>query len=386
MIFKSQSPLSPTVDITIGGVFVDYTRIVQVELELGENQHDLVRIVMAGIPPMAITDYIDAPVSMNWFQDSMGHNFRGYIAFVDPEFTNSQGLVNNSPFQLTTIYCFGATFDMKAKVTRSWEAPTLQSIVAELADKYQYSYSVPEDDFKYIRLVQSEESDWEFLVRVAHDMGYVVTAHGTHIHVFDRYRAIGRQISMHLLETPNSSGDLKVRPGRILSFSGSFGKVTRNSTSNDEVITSLDSTGSLITVQNAPRESGLGKSLPSRFQDQLSFNLVSASYAEATLEARTRNKFPFEATLELTGTAGIKPGGVVDIKRFKGNFDGLWYVSKVCHTLTFDKFFSQVTVLRDSTSEEPFKTKYISNVGDVPPSTIKNDKWCAQYLLGEVYA
>jgi len=386
MIFRSSSPLSPSVDITFGGVYVDYARIVQVELELGENQHDLLRVVMAGIPQMAVTDYINAPVSLTWFQDSMGHSFKGYVVFVDPEYKNSQGSVHESPFQLTTLYCLGASFDMQAKVTRSWESPTIMSIVKELAEKYQYSYSVPEDDFKYVRLVQSEESDWEFLVRVSHDMGYVVTIHGTHIHVFDRYKAIGRQISFHLLETFNSSKDLKVRPGRILTFNGSFGQVTPRSTSNDEVITSLDSAGTLVTTETVGRESGLGKALPARFRDQLAVNLVSANYAEALLEARTRNKFPFEATLELTGTAGIKPGGVVDIQKFKSNFDGLWYVSKVCHTLTFDKFFSEVTVLRDSTSEEPFKTHYVTSVGEVPPSTIRNNYWCAESLLGEVYA
>lgn len=386
MIFRSGNPTSPSVDITFGNVYVDYTRIVQVELELGENKHDLLKVTMAGIPPMAVTDYLNAPVNVGWFQESMGHNFKGYVVFVDPQYTNRQGEVNHSPFQLTTIHCLGASYDMKGKVTKAWEEPTLHSVVKELAEKYQYSYSIPEDDFKYVRLVQSEESDWEFLVRVADSLGYVVTLHETHIHVFDRYRAVGRQISMHLLETVANSRDMKMRPGRVLTFRGTFGNITAAGNSNDEIISSMDSSGNLVTVTTEGRGSGLGRALESRFTDQLALNLVSASYAEGHLEARTRNKFTFSANIELTGTAGIKPGGVVDLRKFNSNFDGVWYVSSVCHTLTFDKYTTEITVLRDSTSEEPFKKNYVSSVKEVPPSTIRSEKWCAQHLMEDVYA
>lgn len=386
MIFRSQNPTSPTVDITINNVYVDYTRIVQIELELSENKHDLVKIVMAGIPPMAITDYVHAPVSLSWFQNAMGNDFKGYVVFVDPEYKNNQGVVNNSPFQLTTLYCFGVSYDMKAKVTKSWEASTLQQIVKELSDKYQYSYSIPEDSYVFPRLVQSEESDWEFLVRICHYLGYSVTMHETMIHIFDRYKSIGRQISMHLLESPASSSDLKVRPGRILSFKGTFGNVTLTSTSNDEVVTSLNSSGKMVTRETVSRDSGFGRELSARFKDQLATNLVSDGSAETMLAARARHKFPYEATIDLTGTAGIRPGGIVDVRKFNSNFDGLWYVSSVCHTITFDKFFSQVTVLRDSTSDDPFKIRYITSLKDYPESVVKDNYWCSKTLFSELYA
>lgn len=386
MIFKSNHPTSPAVDITIGNVYVDYVRIVKLELELAEYQHDLLKITMAGIPPMAVTDYINAPVTVSWFQDSMGHNFKGYIVFVDPEYENRQGVVNNSPFQLTTLYCLGASYDMKAKVTRSWESPTLKTVVKELAEKYQYSYSVPDDDSSFIRLLQTEESDWEFLVRLCHSRGYAVTMHETHIHVFDRYRALGRQISVHLLETSNMSNDLRIRPGRILNFSGTFGNVTLSANSNDEVVTSLDSSGNLVTAQTKSRASGLGRALTSRFTDQLAMNLVSPEYADKYLEARARDKFPFEASIDLTGTAGIKPGGIVDIKKFNSNFDGVWYVSKVKHILTFDQFFTEVVVKRDSTSEDPFTAYALKSMPAIPPSTLRNGYWCSETLLEDVYA
>lgn len=385
MIFKSRNPISPTVNITIGGVYFDYVRIVQVELELAENQHDLARIVVAGIHPEGITDYINAPVALSWDQEGSGHEFKGYITHIEPEYISKQGLVNGSPFQLSTMYCFGASFDMKAKVNRVWNDSSLEDIVKEIAHEYQYSYSIPIEDFKYPRLIQSEESDWEFLVRIVDDLGYVITIHETHIHIFDRFKALGRQISTHQLETPAQNKSVSPRPGMILSFNGSFGLVTPTVTSNNAAVDTLDNAGVLISKRSPNAYSNMGKKLESRFVDQLSVNITSAEYAEKLINARSRKSFPFVATVELTGTSGIKPGGIVDVQKFNSKFDGLWYVSKVSHTLTVDKFFTELKIIKDSTNDEYFSIPPVTRYGNTPSSVIKDSFWIAETQMEDIY-
>lgn len=385
MIFRTHNATSPTVNISFDGVAVDYLSIVQIQLELTENQHDLVRIKMAGIPPTAITDYIDAPVSVSWSQGAASNKFVGYVVYIEPEYKNNQGMVNNSPFQSATIYCVGASFDMRGKKATFWENTSLQDIVSKLADEYRYSYSIPVDTFKFFRLAQDGRSDWEFLVDVADSLGYSVTAHGTHLHVFDRYKALGRSISYNVLDTIGKSLESTIRPGLILSFKGSFGKVTPTGTSNDDDISSVDNRGKLVAATTKSRDSGSGRPIKSRFTDQISMSLVSSDYAERYLEARARKKFPFSARVELSGTSGIKPGGIVNVDKFNAKFDGLWYVSGVTHTITLDKFSTELLIIRDSTNDDPFRITPVKSVGEVPDPVLRESYWGASTQMEEIY-
>lgn len=385
MIFHSQSPISPTVNIAFDGVSVNYLSINKIELDLSENQHDLVRITMGGIPPEAITDYVNAPVTVSWYQGSSGHEFRGYVVYTEPVYENNSGVINKSPFQLTTLYCFGASFDMRGKHADLWENISMKSLVKDIADRYQYSYSVPNDDFFFYRRTQDGISDWEFLVEIADAMGYSMTVHGTHIHVFDRYKAIGRQISYHVLKTASTKNPLRVEPGVILTFNGVFGQVTPAGTSNTDDIQSLDNEGNLISAQTVSRSSGSGKTIPSRFTDQISVSITSPDYVTRHLEARAKHRFPFAARVELTGTAGIKPGGIVSIDGFNGKFDGLWYVTKAIHRLTLDKYFTELELLRDSTNDEAFRITPVKRMGEVPESNLREGVWKASTQMEDIY-
>ena len=385
MIIKTQSPLSPSVDISFDGIAMNYLSIQQAVLDLKENKHDLLKVRIGGIPPKDVTDLDGAAVSLSWYTGAAGHEFRGYVAFVEPEFVNNQGLVNDSPLQTAWIHCLGASFDMHGKRTRVWELPTLRKVVETLALEYQFSYSIPVDDFSFPRLIQAGESDWAFLVRLCDSLGYEVTMHGTHVHVFDRYKSIGRQISYHKLSVPAADANMQVQPGQILNMHGSFGRVTPNANNTQESITSLDNRGVVTKTNTVDYDSFQGRRIDSRFRDELAYNVTSPEHAQKIIRARARHKFPYEAHFSTTGVAGVKPGGIVDVDRFTGRFDGLWYVSSVTHTLTFDKFFTDITAHKDSTNDDPFRIPSVTRVKEVPASILHNSSWRAQTQMVEVY-
>lgn len=385
MIIKTQSPLSPSIDITFDGIAMNYLSIQQMAISLSENKHDHLKVRVAGIPPKDVTDLDGAPVSLSWYTGAAGHDFRGYVTYVEPEFVNSLGIVNDSPLQTAWIHCLGASFDMHGKRTRVWESPSLRKVVEALALEYQFSFSIPVDDFTFPRLIQSGESDWAFLVRVCDSLGYEVTMHGTHIHVFDRYKSIGRQISYHKLSVPAADANFQVEPGQILSMTGTFGRVTPAANSNTESITSLDNRGVITTTNPVAHDSYQGRPVGSRFHDDLSYNVTSPEHAQKIIQARSRHKFPYEATISTTGVAGVKPGGIVDVDRFTSRFDGLWYVSSVTHTLAFDKFFSEITAHKDSTNDDPFRIPSVTRVQEVPAPVLHNSSWRAKTQMVEVY-
>ena len=98
MIIKNSTGTTPSIDLSIGFVEVDYISIQQISLSLKENEHDLLSIRMAGIPVKAITDYVKAPVRFTMVRgSSQSHEFVGEIAQVIPDSQTRMGAVNNSP-------------------------------------------------------------------------------------------------------------------------------------------------------------------------------------------------------------------------------------------------------------------------------------------------
>lgn len=385
MIFKTRNETSPSINIELSGVAFNYLSLLSMQLELGENQHDMLVMHVAGLPPASVTSFDGVPVTCTWKQGKIGHEFRGYVTFIEPHFRSANGTVNDSPFQEAHIYCMGMSSLMRGKKSRLWESPSLASIVKDMAKEYRFSYSIPNDAFSFSRLTQNGESDWEFLIRVADYLGLVVTLHGTHLHVFDRYKYLGRQISYNKLTVPLAKGTMKTRPGQILTLDGVFGTVTPYSNVNQERITSLDNRGVLTTTNTPDRKSGQGKPLTSRLEDQVVTNFIAPDLAEKIINSRARKKFPYEAQVSLTGTSGIKPGGVVDVDRFGGKFDGLWYVSSVCHKITLDKYFTDVKILKDSTNEETYRVSPVTKFRDPPGSSLQNNTWRAATQWEETY-
>lgn len=384
MIFRSNTPLSPSVEVSISGVPFDYLSLQQVELDLSEDKHDLIRLRVTGMPPKTVVSFVNAPVRVSWSQGNQGHEFRGYVAYVLPTYQSNVGLINNSPLQVTDVICMGASFVMKAKKNRLWEKVSLEAIVSKLALEYRFSYEIPQDNFRFFRLVQSGESDWEFLLRVVHDLGYSMTAHGTHIHVFNRMRAVTRNISYHRLLIPGRSS-LSLEPNQILRFDGTVGYVTPEGNSNVDTLSVLDNAGKVTTLSRTSPTTRTGDALPNLFTDQLSGTSTSVDYARKTLASRGRHKFPFSAKIEATGTPGVLPGGLVLVDDFESQFDGLWYVTDICQTLTRDRHYSEISVLKDTTKGTISGAANARNI-NVPPSVLSGGAWRSSSQTGTTYA
>lgn len=383
MIFTSQSPISPEVEVEVTGVDFDFVSIQQMTLELGENKHDSLRIKVTGIPPKKITQYLMAPIKVRWAHNQVAYQFSGYITYVEPEHVNRGGLVNGSPFQVATLYCFGASFDMKQKKNQVWHDATLATLVSQMAARYRYSFSIPKDEFVFTRVVQSGESDWEFLTRVVHQLGYSVTVHGTHIHVFDRYRALYRRNSYSQITVPaRTSG--KLQSGQIMEVKGIFGYVTPYANLNRENLVSVDNRGRRINIKSTRPGGDMGDKLPSLFEDDLAKSSLSASYARRKLRQRQRDKFPFKANLSVTGITGVLPGGVINLQDFDSQFDGFWYVTEVTQILTRDKYITELEVIKDTFSP---KVKKASSTKETKPpkSVLRAKKWQAANQRGTTH-
>ena len=375
MIINSGNPLSPKTYIALHNVEVDYHSIQQATVDLCVNKHDMVVLKLAGIPANYITDYIDAPVRVTLSSGpGRSQDFCGRVLYVEPESDSRAPIVNNSPFQTIRLVCFGASMSMMGAKSKLWENVSIKSIAEQLCDTYRFSLDVIDDNFILPRLMQKGESDWAFLIRICEKYGYSVTVHGTHMHIWDPFKAIGRRPSYEELTSVASS--LGAAPGNILNFKGTFGYVTPQGYSTNYEVSSLDSDGVSQTVSSTSfsKESWSGINDPSKFYNVVLESVQTVAEAEKIVGAKERRTFPFNASVEISAGSGIVPGGVVKVIGYNSHFDGLWYVRDVKHTIGGSSYFTKLEISRDFNTSESFV---------VPPTQLAQAAPEPEFVAGE---
>lgn len=360
MIFKSQNELSPKVEIELNNVSVNYFSIHSVSINLEENKHDVATITINGIPPKAITDYIDAAVKI---KVSIGAGreveFCGYVLYVEPQSTSSAALINESVFQRAKIVCFGTSVSMKSTTTRVWETASVFAIAKELSSRYSLSADIIKDSFVIPKIIQTKKSDWEFLTDFCKKYGYSVTVHGTHMRVWDSNKALGRSQSFEVLTTPSRLTTLQ--PGSIIRFSGTFGYLTPEGKSYNYSVESIDDVGRILKTTGNHKDASLmwsGVGNATRYNSSLMESSNSAHESEKIIEANFKSKLPFNAVVDVSTALGTIPGGVVVLDGYGSNFEGYWYVRAVDHEIVGSTCTSRLRISKD------FNT---TNTAVIPP-------------------
>jgi hypothetical protein len=388
MIIKTGSQLSPAVSVTINNVEVNYSSIISVDLCLDENKHDVCTLVMSGIPARAITDYIDAPIRVfATTGQNRNQEFCGYITFIEPTTTTAQPLVNSSPFQTAKIVALGASYVMKGAKNRLWENAPISAIAQDMCKKYGFSLDVPKDGYSEPVKAQISESDWEFLTITAEQLGYRVTVHGTHMHIWDPFKAIGRLLSYTNLYTARSA--LSNAPGLILRLQGTFGYLTPEGFSTNYQTASLDSFGNILTVRSdslSESQSWSGNGHSSKFFNEINDNVDNVAQATKRMSAKNKQFYAFNAHLEVTDGLGILPGGVVNLLEYNSNFDGLWYVRSVRHKFERSSYKTELHIARDFNTTKEFTTPPVSSYETPPAPSLLSGSWRAERRKVTVYA
>jgi hypothetical protein len=388
MIFKSKFPNSPDVSVVLSGVSVDYTSIQTVTLHIEENKHDMATIEFVGLLPAAITDYVGTPVYISIaLSPAQITYFYGYVTYVEPEMVTRKGLINNSPVQAATVVCFGSSYDMSSTKNKVWENVTLPNIVEALAGAYNYSYCVPDDQFVWSRLLQNQQSDWAFLAETASSVGYSLLTNGTHLNLYDPFKAIGRKLPyVELLTVRGAYGDLDYVPGRIMEFTGTFGDVTPDGNSNRFDYVGIDSSGRAINSAITDETySQLGVAVPSRYTHTVNTNVSSVGMLNKFAGAAARTGYPYNAKVKVTGIPEPLPGSIAKIDNYDSNFDGYWLVRAVKHTVTRSNFLTELTIATDSTNGKNPEVRPVAAYTLPPTPTLTDKGWIASKAFGDVY-
>lgn len=386
MINQHPLGITPSFDLTVGGVAINYMSIDRMELSMNEGEHDMLVLRMKGIPAKAITDYIGAPVRLVLKRGTAEEQeFVGEVAQVIPESQLNRGAVNRSPFQLADIYCLGASYKMRAPRSRNWGEKTLVEIATQIAEEHKFSLDIPDTAVYHSDTAQINKSDWEFLNEMCDLYGYGLNAHGTHLNIWDPWRATGRQISYHVLRSLKAAGfDPNPKPGVIVSFNGTFS----SHSATDRYATVLDAQGNITTVSSVDMEdsSGLGLAYKTKILKRIDASAKSVQEAELAVKASVRNSIPFRATVEVVGIIDIYPGGIARIEGYDSNFDGLWYIAGVKQVLGGVGMTTTLELVLDSTNEASPTIYNTQRYKKPPEPQFLNGEWVSTNRLINVYS
>jgi phage protein D len=388
MIFKSNFPNAPTVNMVIDGVAVDYTAINAVSVSFAENEHDYAEFSVSGLIPSAVTEYINRPVYISIAYGPTNQSFfHGYIAFIEPVAETRKGYINNSAIQHAKLICFGTSYDMGNKRSKVWENHTLKRIVETLASDYKYSFQIPTDSFVFSRLTQDKETDFAFLVKVCKSLGYRVTVSNGHIHVYDPFASISRAMPYaELTNLVNSQGNATYSPGRIMEFRGTFGSRTTQGSSDSFTFETMDNNGQLITHSTGSESMDLGQVVPARFNNTVTMNTFSQEALKKYALGAVKNRAPFHAEAIVTGLPEVLPGSLVKLSNYNGKFDGFWMVSKVTQNISRSNYTTELSLVKDSTNDAlPVITSGTTYIAPQQPVVI-GGTWVSPLATGYAYA
>jgi hypothetical protein len=389
MIFRNAFEDAPLLSVNIQGSSIPDTQIAIVELMLAENKHDMAVITFSGFPGEAVTAFRGLPVTINLGNNEANMiNFFGYVGYVEFEALTRMGKVNNSNIQAARVVCFGSSYDMKTVRSTSYQRKTILDIVKLLANKYNFSYSVPNNQYVFSLVEQSEKSDWELLVELANTVGYYVQVRGTHIHVYDPFSSYFR--SLPPTELSNQAENVNVgkerRPGNIYEFRGTFGDVTPDGSTSQWILKSLDVTGKEIQYSlPASRNSGLGSPVERRFTNEVTFNATSSETLRQFAEKYIKQEFPVNADAVVMGTSGAMPGRLAQVSNYNSKFDGLWLIAEATHIVNNSHYITNLKLKTDSTNEKPPQGIIGATYREPPAPRLVGNLWQRSREFSYVY-
>ncbi len=378
--------------VEINGVDASVLSSVErVDISLHENEHDHATVILAGIGPTAVTDYIDRLIRISiTLPDGSSFVFAGSITSVTPTHKSRSGRANGSLLQEASLSCLGTSSAMRGKRTRLWRDFSVKDMVSDFAIAYQFSYSCPDGTPAISSMSQRGMSDWEALTKACKMSGLAVNVHGTEIHVWDPMNALKHGAPSGVIQTLDAVADTAISPGRIIEFEGSFGTAHAFGDVNSESISVLDSDGQLLSVSSSDllnTSPPAGEVITSPLNDSYGADAQSVFAAQRQLKASRAYADAYVAKAITTGVVGPVPGSALGVEGFNGEFDGLWLVRGMEIKTTRPGQFLTEWELSRTTKGATYNNPVILNTySPAPHPKLQSGAWRASTRREHVYS
>jgi phage protein D len=211
------------------------------------------------------------------------------------------------------------------------------------------------------RMVQTDETDWQFIVALAQRIGYVVSSSGVTVFFQDPLKLVrntGVSVPLSSLDA-NSSNPANLKSNMRVGARGNITQFTQLT------VNGLDSAGNVITGSTAYdlRASYFGRTTiePTTARTSTSCSPQDAGHAQVIAQATNNpDQWPLQNTVIAKGDGRLRAGGIASLGL--GNtseMGGLWFTRSVSHSLGRASYLMTTELARDAVSKSPDTTPVI---------------------------
>jgi phage protein D len=256
--------------------------------------------------------------------------FVGYIHDIKPDISPGKQFV-----ELTLI---GASYKLKQARQRVYYDTTASQVVKQIATENNFSVTNVEDHPRvYPQIVQAGHTDLELMTKLAKQCGYTLRIQNTSVYFepltaeYTRGRASSPSFIMRESNDPRGS--------TMYSFKLLLGESTKYADaykSNVQIGGVDPSSASVSLVVNADRPEITRETSSVEYFDSFATNITAPGYSATAYEAYAidqRNRFPYRAQVEVTGTADITPDKSVYLSGLGPEYSGYWIVLSAQHKI-----------------------------------------------------
>lgn len=290
------------------------------------------------------------PVQVDyWDANRVGGSFVGYVTNIRPTTMPSTNRYERE------IVCVAASRVFRETDRKTYVNRTAPEIVSDIARRLGFTVVTKQHGLRRATVVQSGESYWEFLTRLAKRCGYVMQADGTTLY----FTTASDMVSMFASRAPYltdyggqpSNGPIKAaNVKRVDAWSG-------DSAEDDERLsdiaefTAVTPDGVVHTVRQTPQSvTARGRTSRSPYI-KYAGGITAYSRADALLLAKgaaDNGALAFDTRLTTAGHPGLRPYRPVMLDLRERTFSGYWVVKEANHHLSNGNYECEVVVSNDS--------------------------------------
>lgn len=319
-------------------------KVQHVQVMQREFRHDMARVRVNREQP-AFPDYrSNTPVELTYGREGAVETFYGYVHHVEPYVERN--------IEYLTVVCIGTGYPLKQRRQQMYRDVTITDVVRTVAARHKLDADIEPHTQQHSVIVQSGESDWELLVRLAKQIGYVVYINGTQIRFHTRTRDLkgARNEAPRFKYSPPEQTD----QGEVRRFASRIGETLPMAGRRaDRRAYGVDPrTATIIEVRNNGELTDvLGVETADPYFDYYEQGLVihSPGDGEAELDGITEdNRFHISATAEVKGDVRVRQAMPVYFDQLPEDYGGYWFVHGVTHTIGNNEYMLDLELGRDS--------------------------------------
>lgn len=317
------------------------------------------------------TNYYDnlhtgTAIQILWQQNGRQREWLGYVSYVKkPQ--------DGSLQQEVRVVCLGTSFALKQNLPKAFKEATYPDVARRLSKEFGLRFDGINHPRRFPNVTTSSETYWQFLTRIAKDIGYVFFVDNSTL----IFKPIDKILEESAEDTPllqfwgqgKAANDFGL--DRTLdSFEFLYGDYVEDgfATRARKTLAGMEPvTGKKIIDGSRPNEKG--KNLREEIADVVFDEHISDTNVSSRLLAKEISqgmaslaKFTIPAKMTAQGDPRIRPHTLVYVSGISNEADGYWYVRSVVHTIKAGGLYGcEIVAASDGIGGvSAFKNKYQS--------------------------